>query len=96
MSTTVQAARRTIRAHRAPVGESMTDQDVPFLAADAARVSATPYSVHLELAAARPDGSVAFVIHLELPSSAAADLATLLATAVEHSVELRAAQAAEP
>ena len=67
--------------------------EIPSIAADAARASVSPHTVHLELAASRPDGTLAPVMYLALPASAAAELALLLAKAVEGCVELRAAQA---
>lgn len=61
----------------------------PSITVDAARAGAGPHTVHLELAMTRPHGVIEPVVHLVLPLGFAAELATLLAQAVEQGLALR-------
>lgn len=66
---------------------------IPSIHADAARVTVTPHTVHLELAMSRPDGTHVPTAHLALPAALAAELAILLARSLQECQKLRDANA---
>lgn len=61
--------------------------EVLSIRADAARVLVGGYTVHLELASTRPDGTYAPELQLAIPLAMAADLANLLLGAVREARE---------
>ncbi|MDQ3368276.1 MAG: hypothetical protein M3680_22860 [Myxococcota bacterium] len=65
--------------------------EIPSLSADAARVLVSAHTVHIELAMTQPDGSFAPRAHLAVPAGLAAELAVLLARAVQECARVREA-----
>lgn len=68
----------------------MSDEPtIPSIHADAARVTVTAHTVHLELAMSQPDGTHVPTAHLALPAALAAELAILLARSLQECQKLR-------
>lgn len=65
------------------MSNSAEQSSIPTLYFDAAEVTASPYTTHLVLATASPDGAARPLIHLVVPTAFAQVLAATMLRAVE-------------